>query len=366
MLHELGLDEEFFSSLTALDAEIARRVAVEGCPRCGGPLHIANYPRKPLGGMMAAAAEAFTIRHSLCCGKDRRWVAFVKGGRSVQYYTRNDLVLRWENNGSELQEWIREYRIKHPGQYIKNQEFYFRPGVTWPRASWRTRRFGHVAADCLFADKGSMIFGRSIEPYVLTSLLNSSTASVFMLAQTPERMWEVGTISALPIPPAATGAESLSSSAEQLEELTLTARYAGDETCRDFALPDLRRLHHQTDPIDLTDLLKRWRQQRTRIAERERDLLAQLDEQVASLLPESWPGGLGEKGLRRPTKPIRTATRKKPKRTAKTQWTAPMRTASAISSPAGSPSMSSRSSNRTTTASSRSWPPAARRRSSAA
>ena len=65
-----GLGEEFFASLTKADAEIARQVAVGGCPWCGGPLHQANYLRKPRGGLFAIAGEAFPLRHSLCCGAE--------------------------------------------------------------------------------------------------------------------------------------------------------------------------------------------------------------------------------------------------------------------------------------------------------
>ena len=70
MLHDLRLGEEFFAELTWLDAKIARQVAAAGCPFCGGPLYQANYLRKPRGGSMAAAGEAFTLRHSLCCGRE--------------------------------------------------------------------------------------------------------------------------------------------------------------------------------------------------------------------------------------------------------------------------------------------------------
>ena len=38
-------------------------------PYCGGPLHYANYSRKPRGGPRFLA-EAFEIRLSLCCGRD--------------------------------------------------------------------------------------------------------------------------------------------------------------------------------------------------------------------------------------------------------------------------------------------------------
>jgi len=38
-------------------------------PYCGGPLHYANYPRKPKGGP-PDLDEAFEIRYSLCCGRE--------------------------------------------------------------------------------------------------------------------------------------------------------------------------------------------------------------------------------------------------------------------------------------------------------
>ena len=70
MVHDLGLRGEFFELLEELDAQIARRVALAGCRHCAGRLHQANYPRKPRGAEIAGAAEAFSLRHSLCCGVD--------------------------------------------------------------------------------------------------------------------------------------------------------------------------------------------------------------------------------------------------------------------------------------------------------
>jgi hypothetical protein len=70
MVHEFWLGREFFAALTAVDERIAREVAADGCPRCGGPLHRSDYPRKPRGALLAAAAEAFAVRHSLCCGRE--------------------------------------------------------------------------------------------------------------------------------------------------------------------------------------------------------------------------------------------------------------------------------------------------------
>jgi hypothetical protein len=63
------LTSEFFAELAAVDDAIAARVAAEGCPSCGGPLHRGDYARKPRGGWLAAEGEAPAIRRSLCCGR---------------------------------------------------------------------------------------------------------------------------------------------------------------------------------------------------------------------------------------------------------------------------------------------------------
>jgi len=70
MLPDLRLNLECFERLMAWDEELARRVASAGCPHCCGPLHRANYERKPRGALIAEAGEAFRLRHSLCCGRE--------------------------------------------------------------------------------------------------------------------------------------------------------------------------------------------------------------------------------------------------------------------------------------------------------
>jgi hypothetical protein len=70
MSHESVLGEEWFAKLEEFDRRIAEAVAAEGCRHCGGPLYQGNYERKPRGGRLAEAGEAFTLRHSLCCGRE--------------------------------------------------------------------------------------------------------------------------------------------------------------------------------------------------------------------------------------------------------------------------------------------------------
>jgi hypothetical protein len=66
---ELKVEHFNFAALTEMDAHIAATVAAQGCPFCQGPLHVANYQRKPRGGRLAAIGEQYPLRYSLCCGR---------------------------------------------------------------------------------------------------------------------------------------------------------------------------------------------------------------------------------------------------------------------------------------------------------
>ena len=70
MIDPIELASEFFEGLMTIDAAIVERAAQEPCGDCGGPLYRGDYARKPRGGLLAIAAEAFGRRFSLCCGRD--------------------------------------------------------------------------------------------------------------------------------------------------------------------------------------------------------------------------------------------------------------------------------------------------------
>lgn len=95
----------------------------------------------------------------------RGWVHFAKGGSYSPYYADVHLVVNWFGRGAEIKNFERAY--------IRNEEFYFRPGLTFPR---RTRRFAPAAlpANCLFSHGGQAAFPvDGIEPGAVVGLLAS-------------------------------------------------------------------------------------------------------------------------------------------------------------------------------------------------
>lgn len=69
--HALLTDIKFFLQLVQIDQDLAEQTRLQGCPYCGGPLHQADFPRKPRS-CPVEVRDDFTSRLSFCCGQCRR------------------------------------------------------------------------------------------------------------------------------------------------------------------------------------------------------------------------------------------------------------------------------------------------------
>lgn len=84
-------------------------------------------PEKTVTGTAKTLGE---FRQQTFAGK--RWVPFAKGGEYSPYYADLHLVVNWERDGKEMKEFA--------GSVIRNPDFYFRPGLTWPLRATRFPR----------------------------------------------------------------------------------------------------------------------------------------------------------------------------------------------------------------------------------
>jgi hypothetical protein len=113
-------------------------------------------------------------RHRTFEGK--RWVPFAKGGTFSPYYADLHLVVNWERNGEEMKAWADPlYGNSGWSRIIKSVDFYFRPGLTFLR---RTFRFCPVVlpSGSIFSDGGQAIF---TELRAIPSLLGLVSSCVF-------------------------------------------------------------------------------------------------------------------------------------------------------------------------------------------
>lgn len=129
----------------------------------------------------------------------RRWWPFAKGGAFSPYYADLYLVVNWFAGGREMSAFS--------GSVIRNPDFYFRPGLTWPRRTTSGMSARALPMGCVFADKGPAAFavGGPESIWGLLAIMQSAQFSHLVslqlaAADSAARSYEVGVIQRTPIP----------------------------------------------------------------------------------------------------------------------------------------------------------------------
>ena len=123
-----------------------------------------------------------------------RWVPFAKGGEYSPYYADIHLVVNWKKNGEEIRNFEKAF--------IRNEQYYFRSGLTWPRRTQSGLGLRVIPASCIFADKGPTAFIEGDEPPSLLSLLAITTSESFRYLVELQMVfgsYEVGVIQRTPV-----------------------------------------------------------------------------------------------------------------------------------------------------------------------
>jgi len=187
-----------------------------------------------------------------------RWFPFAKGGAFSPYYYDVHLVVDWENDGERLKAFAtrRSEELFGTGswsRWINNWDYYFRPGLTWPR---RTGGFSVriLPSGCIFADKGPAAFvpdDGQVELLALLAVMNSAAFEMLVRVQLARtelaQSYEVGLIQNTPIPSLTDYAtrNTLAALARQAHDLQ-RERNRSDETTHAFCLPGLARYRERS------------------------------------------------------------------------------------------------------------------------
>jgi len=129
----------------------------------------------------------------------KRWVAFAKGGEYSPYYQGIHLVVNWGGDGEELRHF--------DGAVVRNESYYFQPGLTWPARPHRKGSFSFLPSGCIFSHSGMALFEPRGSLAGTLALLNS-TPYLFLLSLLMARgteggqtmKYEVGYVKSVPLP----------------------------------------------------------------------------------------------------------------------------------------------------------------------
>jgi len=171
----------------------------------------------------------------------KRWIPFAKGGDYSPYWSDIHLVVDWEGNGRRLREF--------DGSVIRNEQYYFKPGLTWPRRTASGFGLRAMPEGCAFGDKGPALITSANDVWALLAWLQSRHAAALiqpLLAAGDEtssggasKSYEVGIIQRLPRPSLTTGQADQLAACSRSIALFRRSLDMYDETCRTFRSPDL-------------------------------------------------------------------------------------------------------------------------------
>ena len=120
--------------------------------------------------------EPTDIGHSEAeLGSEQKWAPYSKGGTYSPYWADTHLVLNWGADGRAIKDF--------DGSVIRNPQFYFVPGLTWPTrtASGFSPRL--LPRGCIFDTKGSAIIPRSdVNVDEINGWLNSRLVAALLAA----------------------------------------------------------------------------------------------------------------------------------------------------------------------------------------
>jgi hypothetical protein len=210
----------------------------------------------------------------------KRWVPFAKGGAYSPYYADLHLVVNWERDGEEVRGFDRAF--------IRNESFYFRPGLTWPLRTPLGFNMRAYPAGAIFGHKGPVAFVHQDDLASYLALANSRAFGMVISLQMAFGSYEVGVVQRSPAPDCTGhGGKQLGDLARSAVVLKQTLD-TNDETSHVFVLPALLQGAGDT----LAARTQHWAKRVTETAGKLTDLQQQIDAIASQLY------GIGEESTR--------------------------------------------------------------------
>ena len=120
-----------------------------------------------------------------------KWFPYNKGGRFRKWYGMNEYVVNWEHGGNELKNF--------KGAVLRNQDYYFKEGITWSLFGFENFAVRYKKKGFLFDVSGSSMFpSEELQLYIL-AFLTSKVAFAYLSVLAPTVNFQAGNIGDLPL-----------------------------------------------------------------------------------------------------------------------------------------------------------------------
>lgn len=122
---------------------------------------------------------------------NRKWFPYNKGGDFRRWYGNNESVVNWQDNGRDIK--------NYTSSVIRNEEYYFRKGITWSLISTSNFAARLSPGGFLFDVGGSTVFPENKKVSYLLGLMNSTVVYNVLKMVAPTINFQVGDIKSIPV-----------------------------------------------------------------------------------------------------------------------------------------------------------------------
>lgn len=154
-----------------------------------------------LRGFWEVAKE--TITETDNGSEHKKFVRYAKGGRFNRWAGNLWLVINWENDGKEIKDSVVERYPYLKGNYtfvVKNENFYFKEGITYSASGRGGYAFRYLPPNCMFDVGGSSMFtkNKNVNLMYVLAFLNSSLSFYIADCLNPTANIQVGDLKKVP------------------------------------------------------------------------------------------------------------------------------------------------------------------------
>ncbi|MBQ4487049.1 MAG: Eco57I restriction-modification methylase domain-containing protein [Oscillospiraceae bacterium] len=122
--------------------------------------------------------EVHNFVSDYCEGK-KKWIPYDKGGNFRKWYGNNEYILKWGENGFELENSKANLRSKH---------LYFKESITWNALSSADTCFRFSSYNGAFDSAGSSMFPSTKDMFFYIGIMNSNTIKHFLSKESMRRL----------------------------------------------------------------------------------------------------------------------------------------------------------------------------------
>ena len=170
-----------------------------------------------------------------------KWIPYNKGGGYRKWWGFNEFLVNWENGGKEIK--------SIPHSVIANEQYFFKPGLTWSTVTSGKFSIRQFPAGYIFDNGGCCVFGEESTLIQLLGLMNSKVFESLYSQINPTLNFQSGDVAKVPFIKTISNVEA----ENNINKLIAISKSDYDELETSWSFVDLSIIRNSKNNVYLQD-----------------------------------------------------------------------------------------------------------------